>query len=87
MVNVVSGYLTNEAREAFSSYWEELKAPALKLSLMYVAQAAFTFIYIHSLSCIGERMASQLRQDLFTSILQQDVAFFDSHRTGELINR
>lgn len=87
MVNVVSTYLTNETRQAFSNYWEELKAPAMKLGLMYLGQAAFTFIYIHSLSCVGERMASQLRQDLFSSIIQQDIAFFDSHRTGELINR
>jgi ATP-binding cassette subfamily B (MDR/TAP) protein 8 len=54
---------------------------------MYIAQAAFTFVYIHSLSCVGERMACQLREDLFSSIIHQDIAFFDNHRTGELVNR
>jgi len=28
-----------------------------------------------------------LRRDLFNSIAAQDMAFFDSNRTGELINR
>lgn len=84
MVNVVSNYLNT--RDA-DNYWEELKAPATKLGLLYLCQAAFTFVYIHSLSCVGERVASQLRQDLFTTIIEQDVAFFDSHRTGELVNR
>lgn len=88
MVNVVSNYLNVDSATAVASnYWQELRIPATKLTIMYVAQAALTFVYIHSLSCVGERIACQLRQDLFSSIIQQDIAFFDSHRTGELVNR
>lgn len=88
MVNVVSNYLNvDTANNAVESYWHELRLPATRLGIMYLAQAAFTFVYIHSLSCVGERMACQLRQDLFSSIIHQDIAFFDSHRTGELVNR
>lgn len=89
MVNVVSNYLFSAegAEGSTTSYWQELKSPATSLGLMYLAQSAFTFVYIHALSCVGERMASQLRQDLFASIIRQDVAFFDTHRTGELVNR
>lgn len=88
MVNVVSNHLNvGSATDAVSNYWQELRLPATKLGVMYVAQAALTFIYIHSLSCVGERIACQLRQDLFSTIIQQDIAFFDSHRTGELVNR
>lgn len=87
MVNVVSNYLSTNLENAMESYWQELKAPATKLGILYVAQSAFTFIYIHALTCVGERMALKLRQDLFTSIIHQDVAFFDSRRTGELVNR
>lgn len=88
MVNVVSNHLvTGSATDDQPSYWQELKSPATNLGLMYLAQSAFTFVYIHALSCVGERMASQLRQDLFASIVRQDVAFFDNHRTGELVNR
>jgi len=35
----------------------------------------------------GERLVSRLRQRLFTSYLQQDIAFFDEQTTGELMNR
>ena len=87
MINVVSNYLSSDSRDLQNSYWEELKIPATKLAVMYIFQSAFTFTYIHTLSCVGERVASQLRQDLFSSIIQQDIAFFDTHRTGELVNR
>ncbi|KAF1313866.1 Atp-binding cassette sub-family b member 10, partial [Globisporangium splendens] len=36
---------------------------------------------------IGERITNRLRQDTYESIMKQDLGFFDSSRTGELINR
>lgn len=86
-INVVSNFLTSDPSNPQPSYWDELKLPASKLCGLYLAQSAFTFVYIHTLSCVGERMASQLRHDLFSSIIQQDISFYDSHRTGELVNR
>jgi len=50
-------------------------------------QALFTFIYIWLLSGIGEGLAQNMRQQLFHAIIQQDMAFFDKERTGELMNR
>ena len=35
----------------------------------------------------GERVAEKMRQNLFHSILRQDVAFFDAHKSGEIISR
>ena len=35
----------------------------------------------------GERLAMRLRKRLYNSILSQETGFFDSNRTGELINR
>lgn len=29
----------------------------------------------------------QMRRDLFASIVQQDVAFFDKHKSGEIVSR
>ncbi|XP_076620703.1 mitochondrial potassium channel ATP-binding subunit isoform X2 [Colletes latitarsis] len=49
--------------------------------------ALFTFIYIYTLSHVGERIAMNLRQDLFKSIIMQDIAFFDKNRSGEIISR
>jgi len=44
-------------------------------------------MYIYLLSCIGEKVATQLKQELFQSIMKQDIAFFDRQKTGELVNR
>ena len=29
----------------------------------------------------------QMREDLFASILRQDVAFYDNHKSGEIMSR
>lgn len=39
------------------------------------------------LSNIGEKIAYQMKADLFSAVIKQDIAFFDEHRTGEIINR
>ncbi|KAL0820159.1 hypothetical protein ABMA28_006093 [Loxostege sticticalis] len=83
IVNVLASMKTNPSAD----FIEEIKMPALKLISLYVGQAAFTFFYIHLLSQVGEKVAAQMKQDLFESILHQDMAFFDSERTGELVNR
>lgn len=36
---------------------------------------------------IGERMVARIRIQLYTSVLKQDIAFFDTHKSGELISR
>ena len=35
----------------------------------------------------GQRLVARLRTQLFESIIRQEVAFFDTNRTGELTNR
>ena len=35
----------------------------------------------------GERMAAQLRKDLFAKMMVQDMAFFDSHKSQDIISR
>ena len=36
---------------------------------------------------VGERMVARLRIGLYGSILDQDISFFDEHKSGELISR
>jgi len=37
--------------------------------------------------CLGNRIVRSLRSQLFSSIIRQEIAFFDKNKTGELINR
>ncbi|XP_046429320.1 mitochondrial potassium channel ATP-binding subunit isoform X1 [Neodiprion fabricii] len=94
VINVVAklsdktGFSENtEGRSAAFVMFEKLTQPTFRLARMYVSQALFTFVYIYTLSGIGEKIAMSLRQDLFKSVIMQDMAFFDRNRTGEIVNR
>lgn len=39
------------------------------------------------LSNISEQMTTSIRRDLFETIIDHDLSFFDENRTGELVNR
>lgn len=84
LVNAVSS-LTGGGHS--TDFFEVLREPAMKLISIYGAQAVLTFAYISFLSCLGERLAERMRNALFASLIRQDIAFFDSHKTGELVNR
>ncbi|XP_046384406.1 ATP-binding cassette sub-family B member 10, mitochondrial [Ischnura elegans] len=45
----------------------------------------FGRVYLMSIS--GQRITQALRTKVFSSIMKQEVAFFDKNKTGELINR
>uniref|UniRef100_A0A914PU77 ABC transmembrane type-1 domain-containing protein n=1 Tax=Panagrolaimus davidi TaxID=227884 RepID=A0A914PU77_9BILA len=83
LVNVIAGLLTNKNELQF----ETINPIAGKLLGLYVAQAIFTFLYITSLSIMGERMAADLRVKLLNKLLHHDMCFFDEQRTGELNDR
>lgn len=84
LVNVLAKFGSTKDSEMF---FKEMKTPGFTLLGMYLAQSACTFFYIHMLSILGERIAFNLKKDLFGSIMKQDLAFFDEHRTGEVLNR
>ncbi|XP_062848783.1 mitochondrial potassium channel ATP-binding subunit isoform X1 [Trichomycterus rosablanca] len=83
LVNVVAQYM----REQAGNYMRDIQAPALKLLSLYGLQGLLTSGYIILLSRVGERVAADMRKSLFTSLLRQDVAFFDANKTGHLVNR
>ena len=64
-----------------------LYIPSIKLIINFSMQAGLTFLYITLLSSFGERFAARMRIALFKSLISQDIAFFDSHKTGEMVNR
>ncbi|XP_063984738.1 mitochondrial potassium channel ATP-binding subunit [Diachasmimorpha longicaudata] len=92
VVNVITkvrheGKSSYDDSDFMTSIFQQLAAPAFRLARMYVIQALFTFTYIYTLSCVGEGVAQRLRYDLFQSVMQQDIEFFDKNRSGEIISR
>ncbi|KAG0723901.1 ATP-binding cassette sub-family B member 8, mitochondrial [Chionoecetes opilio] len=86
VVNVVARF-TGEASTEGRHFSEEVITPVLKLVKYYCIQATFTLSYIAFLTRMGERIADDLRRQLFDTLLKQDIAFYDQHKTGELVNR
>eukprot|EP00794_Sanderia_malayensis_P016856 gene16856-18555_t len=85
LINAISS-LTTEHDENISAF-AVLYKPSLKLIWNFSLQAGLTFVYITLLSSFGERFAARLRIALFQSLVNQDIAFFDAHKTGEIVNR
>ncbi|KAF3429366.1 hypothetical protein E2986_09593 [Frieseomelitta varia] len=87
VINVLTKICQTRGENSLKTMLLQLTEPAFALARMYVAQALFTFVYIYTLSHVGERIAMNLRQDLFKSIIMQDITFFDKNRSGEIVSR
>lgn len=60
---------------------------ALLLTLLFLAQAFFSFINRYNLAYVGERVVADLRQQLYQRLLSLSLRFFADRRTGELVSR
>jgi ATP-binding cassette subfamily B (MDR/TAP) protein 8 len=72
---------------AGSNSFEFLKKPASQLFILFSSQGILTFVDIALVSKFGELIAKSIRLELFQSLLNQDLYFFDERMNGEVINR
>jgi ABC transporter fused permease/ATP-binding protein len=79
------GGLVDEALGARSR--DALDGIALLMLGVFVVQGVAMAFRAYLFTTAGERVVSRLRKDLFRAMLSQEVAFFDSRRTGELTSR
>ncbi|CAI5437488.1 unnamed protein product [Caenorhabditis angaria] len=86
LVNIIVDVIKSDNKQ-LSDHFDHLKPHAIQLLSMYIIQSALTFAYISFLTILGERMAMKMRSELFNKLLYLDMAFFDSHKTGELSAR
>ena len=54
---------------------------------LFSLQGIFGYFRIYNFALLGQRVVSDQRRDLFASILNKPVIFFDSFRSGDLISR
>lgn len=73
--------------DAAQKSMDELTSTVLTLLVIYIVYAIFAVIRAWLFTLAGQRLVARLRKHLFNHIIQQDVAFFDTNRTGELCNR
>ena len=58
-----------------------------QLLIVFAVGSMATFIRGWLFTLAGQRVVASLRVDLFAAVVAQEIGFFDTNRTGELINR
>lgn len=66
---------------------DRLNTSILLLVAVFAVQSVFTFGRYYLFTLVGERVVTDLRTSLYSSLIRQEVAFFDERRTGELVSR
>jgi len=59
----------------------------IRVIVIHLSSVVLTYCRTAILQCAGERVVARLRNDLYAAILRQEIAFFDEHKTGELVSR
>lgn len=57
------------------------------LTVIFLAQAIFSFINRYNIAYVGERVVADLRQELYHHLIGLSLRFFAERRTGELVSR
>jgi len=70
-----------------SSKMREISVVMTKVLIIHFAGMICGFVRSSIMAVAGERVVARLRNTLFSSILRQEIAFFDDHKTGELVSR
>ncbi|HLL01892.1 MAG TPA: ABC transporter transmembrane domain-containing protein [Myxococcaceae bacterium] len=60
---------------------------ALAMIAILAVQAISVAMRYRLFTTAGERVVARLRQNLFSRLMSQEIAFFDERKTGELTNR
>jgi ATP-binding cassette subfamily B (MDR/TAP) protein 8 len=63
---------------------QRLQKPASKLLCLFSLQGFLTFAYISLVTILGERIAGRLKMSLYSSLMSQDISFFDATRVSKL---
>jgi ATP-binding cassette subfamily B protein len=79
----IIGGVVDQARERGAS----LDRYALALVGISLVAAVSSALRYSLFTIAGERVVARLRSDLFARLMEQDIAFFDEKKTGELTNR
>jgi ATP-binding cassette subfamily B protein len=65
----------------------DLTTIGIGLLVLFAFQAIFVGLRAYLFNVVGERIVTDLRNELYGAILNQELGFFDERRTGELTSR
>lgn len=64
---------------------DAIRKPLIMSIIISCLSLLSTYIRVTFSNLSAERQIRTIRKDLFRSILEKDIAFFDKHQTGELM--
>ena len=67
--------------------WEAITDIVLLMAAIVVGTALFVFARAASFNTMSDAIAKNIRYDVFFSLINKDVAFFDENKTGEMLSR
>ncbi len=70
-----------------SKQMDQINHVAFIMLGLFAIQAVASALRYYLFTMAGERIVLKLRKDLYAHILEQEIAFFDFNRTGELMSR
>jgi len=66
---------------------EAINTAALVMAAIFAVQAVAVAMRYYLFTIAGERIVTRLREDVYRSIIEQEIGFFDARKTGELTSR
>ncbi len=66
---------------------ETIDRAAVALGVIFFVQAVAVALRYYLFTTAGERIVTRLRNAVYSSVIRQEIAFFDRRRTGELTSR
>ena len=60
---------------------------AVVMAGIFAVQAVAAALRYYLFSIAGERIVTRLRESIYRAVIEQEIAFFDARRTGELTSR
>ena len=60
---------------------------ALAMAVIFLVQSVAVGLRYYLFTIAGERIVTRLREQLYRQVVEQEIAFFDRRRTGELLSR
>lgn len=82
-----NGTIANASSEAREQGFDELNHVVVYLVILFAVSSVFSFLRGSLFTLAGERVAARFRTKVFAAVIHQDIAFFDSIQSGELVNR
>lgn len=85
IIDIVSGDIQTPEQKAEA--WSAVKSTILEIFLVVIVGSISTALRAWLFSSASERVVARLRKNLFSHLVDQEIAFYDVTRTGELLSR